>query len=190
MNPRILSAGAGILLLVAALTACAAPDPGPSSTPEAVDPGPSQSPAPASSPTPTPRPAGEELTCESMISEGTVAALADAGWTAETKEFVAGGVELSEGLLCFWADYTVGSDHGQLYGWSAIDDSDAATAQAALLAEGWKREDGPDGVYFTEDARYAMGTDEDGYGMTYLFGDGWVRLADTRQGLILIEWPR
>ena len=188
MNPRIMSAAAGVLLLVAALSACAAPEPGPSSTPDAGDTRPSQSPAPPSSPT-TPA-AEEELTCESMISDGTVTELADAGWTAETKEFVAGGVELTEGLLCFWADYSVGSDHGQLYGWSAIDGADAATAQAALLAEGWKREDGPDGVYFTEDAQYAMGTDEDGYGMTYLFGDGWVRLADTRQGLILIEWPR
>ena len=188
MNPRTMSAAAGVLLLVTALSACAAPEPGPSSTPDAGDTRSSQSPAPASSP--TPQAAEEELTCESMISDGTVAALADAGWTAETKEFVAGGVELSEGLLCFWADYSVGSDHGQLYGWSAIDDADAATAQAALLSEGWKREDGPDGVYFTEDAQYAMGTDEDGYGMTYLFGDGWVRLADTRQGLILIEWPR
>lgn len=188
MNPRIMSAAAGVLLFVAALSACAAPEPGPSPTPDAGDTRPSQPPVPPSSPT-SPA-AEEELTCESMISDGTVTALADAGWTAETKEFVAGGVELTEGLLCFWADYSVGSDHGQLYGWSAIDDADAATAQAALLAEGWKREDGPDGVYFTEDAQYAMGTDEDGYGMTYLFGDGWVRLADTRQGLILIEWPR
>jgi hypothetical protein len=109
-----------------------------------------------------------------MISDGTVAALADAGWTAETKEFVVGGVEFTDGLLCFWA---------------AVDEADAAAAQAGLLEEGWKREDGPDGIYYTEDPRYAMGTDEDGYGMTYLFGDGWVRLADTRQGLILIEWP-
>ncbi|MCV0333426.1 hypothetical protein MicroSTF_03745 [Microbacterium sp. STF-2] len=188
MNFRIMSAAAGVLLLVGALTACAAPEPRTSPTPDAGSPQPTPSSVPVTSP--TPEPAETELTCESMISAGTVTALADAGWTAETKEFVVGGVELTEGLLCFWADYTVGSDHGQLYGWSPVDDSDAAAAQAALLAEGWKREDGPDGVYFTEDARYAMGTDEDGYGMTYLFGDGWVRLADTRQGLILIEWPR
>ena len=188
MNSRIMSAAAGVLLLAAALSACSAPDPRPSSTPEAVDPRPTETTAPVSSP--TPEAPETELTCESMISAGTVSALAEAGWTAETKEFVAGGVELTEGLLCFWADYTVGSDHGQLYGWSAIDDADAASAQSALLAEGWKREDGADGVYFTEDPRYAMGTDDDGYGMTYLFGDGWVRLADTRQGLILIEWPR
>lgn len=188
MKPRIMSTAAGILLLIGALGACAAPEPGPTTTPDAVMPRPTETTVPVTSP--SPESPEEELTCESMISAGTVTALADAGWTAETKEFVAGGVELTEGLLCFWADYSVGSDHGQLYGWSAIDDSDAAAAQSALLAEGWKREDGPDGIYVTEDARYAMGTDEDGYGMTYLFGDGWVRLADTRQGLILIEWPR
>jgi hypothetical protein len=131
MNSRIMSATAGVLLLVAALTACAAPEPRPSSSPDAVGPRPTETTVPVTSPTPEVPDA--ELTCESMISAGTVAALADAGWTAETKEFVAGGVELTEGLLCFWADYTVASDHGQLYGWSAIGDSDAASVQAALL---------------------------------------------------------
>ncbi len=188
MNPRIVSASAGVLLLLAALTACAGPsEPRSSPTADSATPTPTVSAPRAGSPSPDPTAA--EITCESMISVGTVNALADAGWTAQTKEFVVGGVELTDGLLCFWADYTVGSDHGQLYGWAALDDAEAAAAQAGLLEEGWKREDGPDGIYFTEDPRYAMGTDEDGYGMTYLFGDGWVRLADTRQGLILIEWP-
>lgn len=188
MTPRTMSAAAGVLLLLAALTACTGPsEPRSSPTAESAPPTPTASTAPVGSPAPE-SPAAE-VTCESMISDGTVAALADAGWTAETKEFVVGGVEFTDGLLCFWADYTVGSDHGQLYGWAAVDEADAAAAQAGLLEEGWKREDGPDGIYYTEDPRYAMGTDEDGYGMTYLFGDGWVRLADTRQGLILIEWP-
>ena len=187
MIPRIMSAAAGVLLLVVALTACAPPaDPPTSPTRETVAPSPRTSADPVTSPTPE-APAAE-LTCESMISAGTVQALTDAGWTAQPKEFIVGGVELSGGLLCFWADYSVASDHGQLYGWSTLDDEDAAAAQTGLLAEGWKREDGPDGIYYTEDPRYAMGRDEDGYGMTYLFGDGWVRFADTRQGLILIEW--
>lgn len=186
MTPRIMSATAGVLLLLAALTACATPTAPPSSpTPRAVAPSPTATADPVSTPAPE-KPA--TVTCESMISAGTVAALTDAGWTAQSKEFVVGGVALSEGLLCFWADYTVASDHGQLYGWAAVDGDTAAKAQAGLLAEGWKREDGPDGIFFTEDPRYAMSTDADGYGMTYLFGDGWVRLADTRQGLILIEW--
>lgn len=186
MIPRIMSAAAGVLLLLVVLTACGAPaEPAPSSTPDAVAPSPAATPEPVSSNEPEPP---GELTCESMISAGTVSAFTEMGWTAQPKEFVVGGVELPDGLLCFWADYSVASDHGQLYGWAALSTEDAAQAQSGLLAEGWKREDGSDGVYFTEDPEYAMGLDEDGYGMTYLFGDGWVRFADTRQGLILIEW--
>jgi len=187
MNPRIMFAPAGLVLVLAVLTACSSPaDPMPSSSPAAIDPSPAASPAPVIST--APEESDEELTCETMISAGTVDAFADIGWTAQPKEFVVGGVELADGMLCFWADYTVASDHGQLYGWSALTADDAARAQAGLLAEGWKREDGGDGVYYTENPQYAMGLDEDGYGMTYLFGDGWVKFADTRQGLILVEW--
>jgi hypothetical protein len=186
MIPRIMSATAGFLLLLFALTACGtSAEPTPSPTPDAVAPTPVPTPKPASSREPE---SPGELTCESMISAGTVSALTDTGWTAQPKEFVVGGVEATDGLLCFWADYSVASDHGQLYGWAALSTEDAERAQSGLLAEGWKREDGSDGVYFTEDPQYAMGLDDDGYGMTYLFGDGWVRFADTRQGLILIEW--
>lgn len=123
-----------------------------------------------------------------MISPGTVEALTDAGWTAKPKEFVVGDVELTDGLLCFWADYSVGSDHGQLYGWAEITAEQAEKAQEALAAGGWRREESAEGTYVTEDPQYAMGTDEEGYGMTYLFDDGWVKLADTKQSLILIEW--
>lgn len=189
MTPRILPAIAGLALVLVALSACTSP------SPSTTSPTPTESAAQgdtSTAPTTSPSSEGppEGLSCESMISARTVAALSDAGWSAETKEFVVGGVELPEGLLCFWADYTVGSDNGQLYGWSSISSADAKVAEQALLDEGWTREDGSDGIYVTEDIEYSMGTDEDGYGMTYLFGDGWVRLADTRQGLILIEWPR
>ncbi|WP_435744329.1 hypothetical protein [Microbacterium sp. PMB16] len=187
MTARTLSAVAGGLLVVALLTSCAAPGE-PVQTPPATSaaPKPASSAEPVSTPTPTTPDAA--ISCESMISAGTVEALTAAGWTAKPKEFVVGDVELTEGLLCFWADYSVGSDHGQLYGWSKITEDDASRAQSALLAGGWRREDGPEGTYFTEDPQYSMGTDDDGYGMTYLFGDGWVKLADTKQGLVLIEW--
>lgn len=178
MNSRRLAALTGLLLIGALLTACA-DDSGP---------------APARSQEPTsatgdaaPAPTADELTCESMISDGTVAALTEAGWTAEPREFVVGGVELPQGLLCFWADFTVPSDHGQMYGWSPLSAADAERAQAGLEDEGWRREEGPEGVYVTEDPQFAMSTDEDGYGMTYLFGDGWVKVADTKQGLLLVE---
>ena len=189
MIPRISTAATTALFLVLALSGC-------SSAPTAVA-TPTQSPTeaaaepttePASTPAPEPTTTATPPTCETMISPGTVDALTEAGWTAGIKEFYVGGVKLSDGLLCFWADYTVASDHGQLFGWSEISAPDAAKAQAALLADGWKREDSPEGMYITQDARHALGTDEEGYGMTYLFGDGWVKLADTKQSLILIEW--
>ncbi|CAH0125568.1 hypothetical protein SRABI76_00138 [Microbacterium oxydans] len=186
MRSRTTSAAAGALFLLAALTACSAPaapeEPASPSTSPRSEP----SAAPAS--TPTPAATGAPISCESMISAGTVQALTDAGWTAEPTAFVIGDVELTEGLLCFWGDYSVGSDHGQLYGWSEISPEDATKAQSSLLASGWTREDGPEGTYFTEDPRFSMGTDDDGYGMTYLFDDGWVKLADTKQSLLLIGW--
>ncbi|WP_407358321.1 hypothetical protein LTA6_003419 [Microbacterium sp. LTA6] len=188
MIPRISTAAASALLLALVLTACAgAPtDTGTTPTPKASEPAAEASAEPVT--TPTPAATSAAPTCETMVSQGTVEALTDEGWTAGVKEFNIGGVPLPQGLLCFWADYTVASDHGQLYGWSQISASDADKAQAALLADGWQREDSSEGVYITEDAEHSMGTDEDGYGMTYLFGDGWVKFADTRQGLILIEW--
>ncbi|MBP3978192.1 hypothetical protein [Microbacterium sp. BLY] len=178
MNLRRLAALIGLVMIAAILTACA-DDAG--RTP------PSPEPTASSGEASTGSPSDAELTCDSMISDGTVAALTDAGWTAETRDFIIGDVELSDGLLCFWADFTVPSDHGQMYGWSPLDESDAERAQKSLEQEGWRSEEGPEGVYVTEDPQFAMSTDEDGYGMTYLFGDGWVKVADTKQGLLLVE---
>ena len=187
MSRRIISAAAGGLLGLAVLAGCTASTEPPEASPFAsAAPTPDGSVEPVA--TPAPSTPAAELSCESIISVGTVDALSDAGWTSEPKEFVIGDVELTEGLLCFWADYSVGSDHGQLYGWSPITVDEAAQAQTSLVAGGWRREDAPEGVYFTEDPQYSMGTDDAGYGMTYLFGDGWVKLADTKQGLVLIEW--
>lgn len=183
---RISAAALAALVLSVALTSCAgAPEAESTPTPTAAKPSPTATPEPVvTQPPATPT----EPTCDTIVSAGTVKVLTDEGWTFEEKEFVIGDVTLTDGLLCFWADYTVASDHGQLYGWSEISTEDAAQAQSALLKEGWTREDGPDGIYITENPQYSMGTDDDGYGMTYLFGDGWVKFADTRQGLILIEW--
>lgn len=184
MTHRSLSTALGAIALVAVLAGCSGgADPATTPTPDAPEPTPTATPTP----TPTPEPAAEP-TCDTIVSPGTVKALTDAGWTFEEKEFVIGDVPLPDGLLCFWADYTVASDHGQLYGWSALTSEEASRAQSSLLESGWTREDGADGIYITENPDFSMGTDDDGYGMTYLFGDGWVKFADTRQGLILIDW--
>ncbi|WP_431792509.1 hypothetical protein [Microbacterium paraoxydans] len=182
MTTRRLAILTGLVLAGAALTACTG-----GGAPEPSAPG---SAAPTGDGGASATPGGDELTCESMISEGTVAALTDAGWTPEPREFRVGDVELTQGLLCFWADFSVPSDHGQMYGWSPLSPEDAERAQAGLVKEGWRSEEDAQGTYVTEDPQFAMSTDEDGYGMTYLFGDGWVKVADTKQGLLLIEGQR
>lgn len=185
MNPRIPAALTG-LLLIAALTACSgAPAADPTPTPDATTP----AAEPPVEPVATQEPVDTEApTCETIITAGTVDALTEIGWTPERKDFVIGDVALPDGMLCFWADYSVATDHGQLYGWAAISADEATKAQTSLLASGWIRENAPEGSYFTEDPRFSLSVDEQGYGMTYLFGDGWVKLSDTKQGLILVDW--
>lgn len=187
MNSRIPAAALFGLLLAVVLTACSgAPPAEPKPTRAAAE----TTPEPTGQPVETEAPdaADGEPACDTIITEGTVEALTATGWTAKRQDFVIGDIALPDGMLCFWADYTVATDHGQLYGWAEISSDDAAAAQASLLESGWLRENGPEGSYFTEDPQFSLGTDDEGYGMTYLFGDGWVKLSDTKQGLILIDW--
>ena len=189
MTPRTPVAALSGLLLAAALTACSG---APQAAPTPADTAPANTPEPTVQPVQTQAPVAstDEPACDTIITDGTVEALTSIGWTLKQQEFVIGDIALPEGMLCFWADYSVATDHGQLYGWAEISDEDAAAAQATLLESGWLRENGPEGSYFTEDPQFSLGTDEEGYGMTYLFGDGWVKLSDTKQGLILIDWAR
>lgn len=184
MSPRIPTAIAIASLSVLALASCASPEPETSAVPE-----------PPSAIEPTTEPIEEapdaestappaDPTCETIISEGTVSALTDLGWTAQLQDFQIGEQLLEGGLYCAWADWAEPSDHGQFFAWAALTDDESATAQAGLMEQGWARE----GDYFTE-SEPSFETDEDGYGMTYLFGDGWVKFADTKQSLVLIEWP-
>lgn len=186
MNPRILPA-LGALALLAMLSACSGPaaEAQPTTAPKATT-----EPAPAatasSEPEPTPEPT-EELTCATLISPATAEALTAEGWTTQEKEFQIGDVPLPDGLLCLWADFSTASDHGQMYGYSPIDESTSQKAQRSLANEGWLRSTDGSGVYYTEDPRFAIATDEEGFGLTYLFGDGWVKFADTKQSLLLIN---
>lgn len=189
-SPRILGAAVVLALSALAMSACSSPEPpAPEVTTNATTPPP---PAPEPSATPEPDPASAaDPTCETLISESVVADYESVGWSARAEPFFIGSTEVAGGLRCVWADFnSPAGDHGQMFGWAEISAAQAAEAQESLVAEGWTREQSDEGVYITESPNTAIATDEDGYGMTYLFGDGWVRFADTKQGLLLIEWPK
>jgi len=187
---RLLGTAAALALSALALTACsgspeAAPDPTTSSAPTTAAPEPSASTAPE----PT---AGAAPTCETLISASLVADYEKIGVTAQESPFYIAGHEIEGGLRCMWANFDQpAGDSGQIYGWAKMTDAEADDAQQELLAEGWVREDAADGgVYITESHDTAIVTDDEGYGMTYLFADGQVTVADTKQGLLVIEWPK
>lgn len=174
-------AASGLTVLLA--TACS-PTPGQAGG-TAAAPAPGAS-APAASAPPTIDPA--DVTCENMLSPETVDAFTATGWTVREDPFVILDLELPDGTACTWGDFSSPTnDDLVLFGWSPISEADADATEAALEAEGWLREDDDAGVLITEDPDAALRVDEQGYGVTYLFGDGWVKVSDTRQGLDLIE---
>ncbi|MBN9156057.1 hypothetical protein [Microbacterium sp.] len=191
-STRALAVAAVSLGVLAATTACTGtPSPAPSAssasrasdepTRSASSPTPAATDVPAASPRP--------LSCETLIPADTVAALHAQGWSAMQRDFAFGPDPVPGGIACLWADPSTASDHGLLYGWAPISGADAAAREAELVSEGWVREDSDRGVYVTADPRTTLSRDAEGYGMTYLFGRGWVSVSDTKQGLILID-PR
>jgi hypothetical protein len=188
MTPRIPLAAVALLLTTLVLASCAqAPEAGPTVTPTVSAPAQTTAPV-ASDPTPAPETPAAEPTCETIISEGYVETLADLGWTPKQSDFVVGSTTVDGGIYCSWADWSKASDHGQFFAWAPMDPDQQAAAQSELLAQGWLRESDGTRVYFTEPAESAFQTDEEGYGMTYEFGDDWVTFADTKQSLVLISW--
>ncbi|MCE4024950.1 hypothetical protein LXM50_03070 [Microbacterium sp. Au-Mic1] len=184
----ILPVGLAIGVLTAA-TACsdgASPGVTAKATPDTASTSPGTATPPA---TDTPATAPAALSCETLIPSDTVAALHKQGWAAMKRDFAFGPDALPGGIECLWSDPATASDHGLLYGWAPISGEEAKARQEQLVASGWIREDSDRGVYITADPRASLSKDEDGYGMTYLFGSGWVTVSDTKQGLILIE-PR
>ncbi|MGZ0710555.1 hypothetical protein ACWPKO_19685 (plasmid) [Coraliomargarita sp. W4R53] len=133
----------------------------------------------------------EVPTCDNLIAEGVAADFTELGWSAKTETFYLGNIAITDGVQCVWADYVEGelSDQLQIFGGALITAEDAAADQAALEAEGWVREESAEGVYITENPETAFAP-VDGYGITYFFGDGYVQLSDTKQGLLLIDWPK
>ena len=188
MIPRIPLAAAAALLLVVSLAACAQ-TPAPRETQASTPPPAAETSAPVvNEPTGEPEPAADP-TCETLVTPGTVSTLTDLGWSATQTECRIGEFVIEKGIHCSWANWEEASDHGQFFAWGELTPDQTAAAQSELLAQGWERENEDGALYFTEPAESAFQVDEDGYGMTYQFGDGWVRFADTKQSLILISWP-
>ncbi|MFT4229102.1 MAG: hypothetical protein QM602_02310 [Microbacterium sp.] len=180
-------AGAGLALAAATLLiGCA-------ETPEAVPTTPVTTAEPTPSvtsetPSPTPTPVGDPE-CDTIIPQDVVDSFEQSNWSFATDVFRVGATEVPGGITCTWGDLEVASDNVQMFGWAPIDADAAAQQQDALTQEGWIREDEPEGVYLTENPEVVAAPDDEGYGWTYLFGDGWVTFSDTKQGLLLIEWP-
>ncbi|MDQ1206657.1 hypothetical protein [Microbacterium sp. SORGH_AS_0862] len=187
MTRRIRSSLCAALLVAGALSlaACsspAAPEPAASTPASAPD---ASTPTPVATSEPTPGTIGKP-TCESILPDDVIADFAKAKWTAKEDVFRVGSLTFPEGIQCVWGDYSVASDHVQVFGWAPVSDTEAQTARSELLASGWTS---VDDEYITENKANVLNPDADGYGMTYQFGDGWMTLADTKQGLLLIERP-
>lgn len=179
-----------IALTAFVATACASQAP-PSSQPTETAGTPS-APAPEPTASATNNPGqSEDPTCETLIGADVVADFESIGWSSQAEKLYVGELELDHGIQCVWADFAgPAGDHLQLFGWGPITDEEAATAQDTLVDQGWIREESDAGVYITEPKETTIAVDEEGYGMTYLFVAGWVKVADTKQGLLLIEWPK
>ncbi|MFS0794178.1 hypothetical protein [Microbacterium sp. 1P10AE] len=188
MTRRILAAASATLLTAIALTACA-PNTAPQAAPSAA---PTDA-APAATPAPSPSDdtdASADPTCETIILSSTAADFTSIGWKPQQEPFRVGATEVPGGILCKWSDGSATASSVQMFGWASIDGTAADKAETDLLSSGWKREEGSNGqVYVTENPDWLAGRGADGYGITYLFGDGWVKVADTKQSLVLIDWP-
>lgn len=166
------------------------PAPAPTATQPAVDPGgapePEETPAPEET---APAPEPVTATCDELITPDLVAELEGQDWTFKEEPLTIGDVAPADGIHCTWGDFSVATGNVLILAWAPLTAEESETAQAELESTGWIREDGDGTVYYTEDPAQALTTDDDGYGMTYQFGDDWVTLSDTKQGLLLIERP-
>ncbi len=180
---------AGLAALTIALSGCAT-GATPAPTESVVTTAPTPTETAAATSTPIAEPTSDAVTCDTLVAEDVVADLSAKGWTFKEEPFTAGSLTLEGGLQCMWADFTTASGNLFLFGWSPVTAEEAEEAQEQLVADGWTVEQADGGgVYVTEDGTRAPTVDEDGYGMTYEFGDGWVTVADTKQNLLLIERP-
>lgn len=210
MNARIRTSLLPVLTLVAALTlaGCSAssePEPASSADAAPADPAASTAPAPAEEAPaePTPAPA-EKLTCETLIPDSVTSVLAEEGWSATASQIYIGADAVKDSLMCTWTP--ADSFGGQMYGVGVLTDEQSTKMRAELKAQGWTSEKAGEEEYFSAPvasapkptpspgaSASAEPTPEEPTGamagMTYLFADGWVKYADTREGLLLIATP-
>lgn len=135
-----------------------------------------------------PTPAGDP-TCDTIIPASTVDTFEKAGWVSREDPFFIGNIELPGGIQCTWGDAKVASDQVQVYGWAPITAEQVQEVTSELVDSGWKKFTENDVTYITATGDMILNADDQGYGMTYAFGDGHITFADTKQGLLLVEWP-
>lgn len=179
LTPPLLATAAIVLL-----AGCAPSTPADSATPVST--------AAPSSPVATPEatasaPALPDATCENIIGEASFTELESSGWEYQQEPFFIAGTEIADGVYCSWTNPAEQGGNIPVFGWAPLTAAEASEAQDALEADGWISEDGEDGVFFTENPDFALTVDENGYGMTYFFGEGYAQVADVKAGLVVIE---
>ena len=126
-----------------------------------------------------------EPTCATIIPETLVADFEEYGLEAISEPFAfddPATTSVEGGITCKWGNPDVPTDHGvQIYGWAPLDDAAREKWTAFLTEQGWTPSEENGMQYFGDP--FAEG------GMTYAFGDGYVILADTRDGLALVAFP-
>ncbi|MBA8817385.1 hypothetical protein FHX48_002484 [Microbacterium halimionae] len=128
-------------------------------------------------------------TCTTILPEATVADFESVGWSAREDLMRVGTLQLAGSVMCTWGDFSVATDHVQVFGWAPTTGAEASEARSELIEQGWVVVNDDSGNFVTENPETAIATDDDGFGMTYWFTDDGIKLADTKQGLLLIEWP-
>jgi len=183
-----LTASAAVLLLGAlALSACA--DDTATTAPATPIPG-ASAPISGSGVKDSPAPdADADLSCDGILPADTVKDFTDAGWASRQDPFYVGNIELTGGIQCTWGDPSVASDQVQVFGWAPVTAEQIDEITSELVDSGWKKLDENGVVYITAPEEMIMSRDDDGYGMTYRIRDDDIAVSDTKQGLLLVEWP-
>ncbi|SDQ13089.1 hypothetical protein [Microbacterium sp. cf332] len=182
-RPRTLAAAAlGSIVTAGLLAGCAAPVPVETTPPEAVPSSPVATPQETAS-----EPALPDPTCENIIREASLEELQSQGWEYQQEPFMIGQTQIEAGVSCTWTNAAEPGGNILQFGWAPLTAAETTEAERALQSQGWIREEADDGVYLTEDPNFALNIDSDGYGVTYFFGEGYVQVADVKQGLVIIE---